>query len=242
VTRPITVKNIARPFSHDIDLDSSLDVHVIDGHVRKCVAAATDALKKNSPRHAAMNRGHMASFLESMRETHFAIRALITGAYEKPASVDALALARLQIEAIFSVCLMVENESFVIQYLKHHWKALYVRWLLRREEVKNLSRFTEFVTITGPQGIEEFRRASGVTEAEQFTIDNEELGLPLPAGVRNTPIRKFPMPGGAIQKIIDPGRKMMLSRLYFEYKYLCSFTHGSAQSAIFKVLLNDRSP
>ena len=34
----------------------------------------------------------------------------------------------------------------------------------------------------------------------------------------------------------------MLMRLYFEYKYLCSFTHGSAQSVNFKVLLNDRSP
>ena len=128
----IKVKDIARPLTHDIDADSSLDVTVVDGHVRKCVAAATEALKGNCLHHAAMNRGHIASLLESMRETHIAIRVLIKGAFEKPASVDALALARLQIEAIYSVCLMVEDESYVTMYLKHHWKSLYVRWLLRR--------------------------------------------------------------------------------------------------------------
>lgn len=239
----IRVADVSHRLSTDLDFRGS-NVIILDNLVRRCVSAATDALKRPCTSHSEHSCTLMLHILESMAATHLAIRELIRVTHEKPASVDALALARLQIETLYSVCLMIENESYVERYVKHHWKQLYVRWLLHREECKNLERVREFFETVSPRYLEALKQLAGVSDIEQATVDNEQLDtpLPLPLGTKAQPIPGFPTPRIATRQIGDASRKLMLSRLYLEYQHLCSFAHGSAQSDFFKIVLKEPSP
>lgn len=55
-------------------------------------------------------------------------------------------------------------------------------------------------------------------------------------------IKSFPTPGTVIDKVIEPERKQMLKRVYPEYKRLCAYAHGSAQSWIAKTAFWEASP
>src|ERR1019366_9490584 len=80
-----------------------------------------------------------------------------------------------------------------------------------------------------------------ITDIEKLTIDNEQLGIPLPAGVKAEKIRSFPTPGRAIEATAQGDRRRMLERLYPEYGDLSSFTHGLPHSNLPKGLLSSRS-
>jgi len=86
------------------------------------------------------------------------------------------------------------------------------------------------------------RRLAGVSEEEMATIRNEQLDEPLPPGMSAKAIPRFPTPGVALRMIREPDRKRMLSRLYFEYQFLCSFVHFSPHPRTFKGFFDDREP
>ena len=178
---------------------------------------------------------------KAMGFTHTTIRNLLTQGPKTPACVDALALARLQLEALYSVCLMVQDPSFVDIYVKSFWRCACVRFFLDREERKDLPRFAEYLNQRGLPLIEELRRASGVTDEEKATVEAEKLGTSLPLGVTEAKIKQFPTPMKVIEKVTDAERKKMLMRLYPEYRRLCGFAHGSAQSWMFKNAFWERS-
>jgi|ERR1700675_2048213 len=237
----IRVIDIARPSSFDIDPDARFDIAVLDSLLKRCVAAVTNSLKSPASRYSALQSVHISWMFEAMGFTYVTIRSLLTQGTKTPACVDALALARLQLEALYSVCLMVQDPSFVDIYVKSHWRDAYVRFLLDREERKSLARFAEYLNQRGLPFIEDLRRASGVTDDEKATVEAEELGTPLPLGVTETKIRPFPTPMKVIEKVTEAERKAMLMRLYPEYRRLCGFAHGSAQSWMFKNAFWERS-
>jgi len=237
----IRVIDIARPSTFDIDPDGRLDVAVLDSLLKRCVAAVTNSLKSPASRYSALQSVHISWMFEAMGFTHVTIRSLLTQGSKTPACVDALALARLQLEALYSVCLMVQDPSFVDIYVKSFWRDAYVRFLLEREEHKSLARFDEYLNQRALPLIEELRRASGVTDEEKATVEAEELGAPLPPGMTEAKIRPFPTPTKVIDKVEDADRKRMLMRLYPEYRRLCGFAHGSAQSWMFKNAFWERS-
>jgi hypothetical protein len=57
------------------------------------------------------------------------------------------------------------------------------------------------------------RNLAGVSEEQERTIDRDELGIPLPAGMSEQEVAQFPTPGKAIRKMKDANRKKMLERL-----------------------------
>jgi len=61
--------------------------------------------------------------------THVTIRNLLPREQKRRVR-GCLALARLQLEALYSVCLMVQDPSFVDIYVKSFWRDNYVRFLL----------------------------------------------------------------------------------------------------------------
>jgi hypothetical protein len=109
----IRVIDVARPSTFDIDPDGRLDVAVLDSLLKRCVAALTNSLKSPASRYSALQLVHISWMFEAMGFTHLTIRNLLTQGPKTPACVDALALARLQLEALYSVCLMVQDPSFV---------------------------------------------------------------------------------------------------------------------------------
>jgi hypothetical protein len=226
----IRVIDIAWPNKDDIDTDRLLDVHVLDAHVKQCASVITGALKTPPPGYSLEQASHMSWMFDAMRFTHTTIRNLLAKGTKSPESVDALPLARMQLEALYSVCLMVQSPTFVDIYLKSWWRDVYVQFVLDRQERQGLPRFSEYINKTGMPVLEELRTASGVTDDEKATVELEELGTPLPSGLKEVKIKSFPTPGSVIDKVLDLQRKQMLKRLYPEYKGLCAYAHGSAQS------------
>jgi hypothetical protein len=142
-------------------------------------------------------------------------------------------------ETLYAICLVLDQPSYLDLYFKHSWKQTYVRHLLMSAECKNLPVvMVELDKQLTP--LEGLRNLAGVTDQEKATIRCEQLGEPLPPGMVRVPIRQFPTPGAALGVIRDPDRKRMLSRLYFEYQFLCGFVHFSTQPRSFKGIFDHR--
>lgn len=238
----IRVIDVAWPNTQDIDLDRHVEVLVLDGHVRQCAAAVTDALKTPPPSYSPLQAAHLSWMFDAMRFTHTTIRNLVAKGMNSPECVDSLALARMQLEALYSVCLMVQDPSFVDIYVKSLWRDAYAQFLLDRQERQGLPRFSEYLHQTALPLMEQLRVQSGVTDEEKATVELEELGTPLPVGMQPVKIKPFPMPGSVIAQVTHLERQQMLKRLYPEYKRLCAYAHGSAQSWMAKIAFWERSP
>jgi hypothetical protein len=238
----IRIVDVAWPNTQDIDLDRHVDVAVLDGQVKQCAAAATTSLKTPPPGYSPLQAAHLSWMFDAMRFTHTTIRNLVAKGSSPPECVDAVALARMQLEALYSVCLLVQDASFVDIYVKGFWRDAYAQYLLDREERQGLPRFSEYLNQSAGPLMEQLRLQSGVTDEEKATVELEELGIPLPTGMQPANIRSFPTPGSVIGKVTHPQRQKMLKRLYPEYKRLCAYAHGSAQSWMAKIAFWERSP
>jgi hypothetical protein len=159
---------------------------------------------------------------------------------DDPESVDALSLLRLQFEGLFTVCLMLEDAKYVDVYLEDYWRKRYVQYLLVREECSGLTNHQEYLA-TAPAFITGLRNHFGITAEQQATVDLEELGTPLPAGMVAQSLAHFPTPGKVPDKITVPEKKRVLERLNVEYGYLCSFSHVLAESNLLKGMFDKRS-
>ena len=176
-----------------------------------------------------------------MRHAHRAIRELLRSDGKDPMAVSVMPVVRSQLETLFALCLIVEKPEWLAVYLKDGWKKLYVRHLWMREECKGLPRMTVGLQRVAPE-LEQFRVASGVTEREKQTIDEDELGTLPPTGAQPEVIRQFPAPITVIRHVQDPQRRSMLMRLYPEYQFLCGFVHFSPATMVLSHLLDTRGP
>jgi hypothetical protein len=237
----LPVSKIAYRHIDDIDENKRSNAREIERLGLIAAERAKDALKKPLPGYDELQRFILEEVITSMQVTHRTIIAILSTCEGKPETVDTLTLARMQLEGLYNFCLMLESPQFIDHYLKDGWKKRYVDLLLQQEEMKNLPRFDEFNSVLGPKFLEEGRTHYRITDIEKLTIDDEQLGIPLPAGVKAEKIKSFPTPGRAIHETAQGGRRRMLERLYPEYGDLSSFTHGLPHSNILKGLLSPRS-
>lgn len=234
------VHNCSYLMANEIDQDQRTDALGLDSLVNRCIAAASEALRTPTAVFTDVQRQHLALVYKSMRPTHETIRDLLR-AEKSPRSVDAAPIARLQLETLYALCLILEQPSYLDVYLKDSWKQIYVRHLLMATECKNVPAITAELDKQVP-ALEGLRKLAGVTDEEKATIRSEQLNEPLPSGVQSAPIPHFPTPGIALRHIRDADRKRMLCRLYFEYQSLCSFVHFSAHPRTFKGIFDEREP
>lgn len=241
----LRIRTSAHCHTTDIDTHKKLDAKVWDGLANVCVLRATSALQTSAGNYTELQRHHIADIFNSMNATRRTIRRVLEPAGEvEPESVDALALARLQLEGLYSICLMLEDPKYVDCYLQDHWKKRYLTYLLAREEMKDLPRGIESEQTLEPMiALLKLREIFGVTSSQQFTIDQDELGTPMPSAFGRETIPKFPMPSGIIH-LMQPGsdKRRMLERLHFDYVELCSYVHGLPQANLLKIMFDKRSP
>jgi hypothetical protein len=234
------VKDCISLLTEDIDPDATHNVEQFDSAVNRCVKAVTDSLLKPSAQLTDDRRGHLSQIFFSMRHAHRAVRKLLERDGQDPMATNVMPLVRTQLETLFALCLVLEKPAALDLYLKDGWKKLYIRHLIAREERKGPRTIADLQKQAVQ--IEEFRLASGVTPIEKQTIDERELGITLPPGVRPEKIGKFPLPGTVVRDVLDPDRKKMLQRLYPEYQFLCGFVHFSPAATILSTLLDSRQP
>ena len=154
-------------------------------------------------------------------------------------AVSAMPIVRAQLETFYAICRILEQPGSLVIYLKDGWKRQYIRHLLMRQEYANLPRVSEELQMASKK-LELFRVASGVTEQEKLTVNHEELGVPMPAGVKGQPISQFPTPGQVISSTQDPELKALLTRLYPEYQFLCGFVHLSPATPVLAAAFDSR--
>ena len=88
--------------------------------------------------------------------------------------MDALPIARLQLETLYTFCFLLQSAENVRLFLKNNWKKKYIRFLLEREERRNLQRFDEFYMRTGQSLIDMLQGLSSVSDEERQTIEQDE--------------------------------------------------------------------
>jgi hypothetical protein len=228
--------------TRDIDVSRSEDVKTLDGFVFTCVSSAKDALMSAlPPGFSEFERDQLPLVVEGLRHGHLSIRKLLAG--ERSASaVDALAIARLQLETLYTFCFLLQSAENVRLFLKNSWKKKYIRFLLEREERRNLQRCDEFYTRTGLPFINMLQRLSSVSDEERQTIEQDEIGTQTGKQFTRVDIPQFPTPRGVIEKAKTASQKRMLERLYPEYQFLCSFAHGDPEATLFRTVSDPRSP
>jgi hypothetical protein len=226
----------------DIDPTAGWDVRTVDALIFGCNKAAQDALASAVPNgFSDFERDHLRLLLDGQRYGHLTIRRLLEGD-QNASAVDALPIARLQLEVLYSLCFMLQSGKNVRLFLKNGWKKKYIRFLLEREECGQLPRFAEYLGKTAKPLMDQLQVLSSVTEDERRTVEQDEIGSsPGPAFTR-TPIERFPLPMGVIEKCTIANQKQMLMRLYAEYQFLCSFAHGDTEAMLFRTVSDGRSP
>jgi len=231
---------LACAYQHTSDIsDAQLDANKCTGFATICISRATTLLQNNQGSYGDVQGHTMSNLLTGMLATHRNIRKLLTEGSGDPGVVDAMALARLQLETLYVICLMVKGPQNVDWYLRDGWRKQYTQFLMKREECKGLPRFDEYIRVA-PAFLENLRAFLGITPEQQLTIDHHELGVALPPGFLKQEIHPFPTPGKTIAKVTVADRKRMLERLYPEYVHLCSFSHGLAEANFFKGIFNKR--
>jgi hypothetical protein len=207
-----------------------------------CVAAVSEALKSPIPTLSEFQRVHFTQLFHAMKWTHASIRDLLRHETKKPMSVDAMPLVRTQLDSLYAICLLVEAPSYLSVYLKDSWKKLYIRFLLQREECRGLGRFSKYLNEQALPNLERMASLIGISRDEILTINCDELAQSPPSGFIPMRISRFPTPRVVIRLTKDASRNRMLTRLYPEYQFLCSFVHVSPHPGMFKVMLDDRHP
>ena len=137
----IPVSTCAYRHTSDIDVNARFDANEWERLMNVCVVRATSALEVPAPGYDDMHRHHLGNVFKSMAATHRTIRKLLADAEpDTPEGVDVLPLARLQLEGLYTVCLMLEGSRWVDAYLQDHWRKQYIKFLLMRAETETLPR------------------------------------------------------------------------------------------------------
>jgi hypothetical protein len=241
-TKATSVKNAHHV--HTVDIDKGA-VKAGGDHweslVNVCVKAAEEALDHPLPGYSIWQRNSMSDAFVSMRATHRSIRALLKLGDTHPEAVDALVLARLQLEGLYNLCLMFESPEHVVRFQHESWMREYTRWMLYREELKSINRFRPEVDREYPR-LMALMKLWGITNEQRLTIEFREMEVEPPAGFVPQPIRSFPTPGKMIGELAEGSKRRMLIRLYPEYQELCTYAHGRPVAGFGKMVFDDRSP
>ena len=128
------VKDVARPQTIDIDLNARYDVREADAIIFSSVTAAQDALRSAPPLgFSEFERDQIVNAIAGFSHAHRSIRMLLGGS-QGPWAVDALAIARLQLETLYTLCFLLESPENIRLFMKTSWKKKYTRFLLQRAE------------------------------------------------------------------------------------------------------------
>ena len=224
----------------DIDITGKVNLALLDRSLEVAVNRTCNAVLDSKTLDADL-QAFIVSILKQFFSTHKSIRLLLK---QKDTDIgmcgDAISLCREQVEKVFVLTLVIDDPAkWLSRWFKYDWRKRYEEFLLEKHECQKLSRFDSFLDNEGPEGLEQWKKQMGVSDAEkttieesfEFTLNNPDINLPAHLG--NSLIPQVPTPGKAKQKINDVSVKAALERWYWEYKFLCDNTHIGPQRLIY---------
>src|SRR4051794_39959783 len=123
--QPIRVSNVAHVHSDDVDVEKHVNAKPITEAMDVAVSRALDALDKPTCDYSDFHRANIQNVFVSMQSTQRAIRKILKWGDEDPIAIDALALARLPLEGLYTLSLMFESSKWVDAYLRDGWRKQY---------------------------------------------------------------------------------------------------------------------
>jgi hypothetical protein len=114
----LTVASCAHRHSTDIDPTKKMESKEWDRLGNVCVSRTTTALQGEAKGYSKEHRDRISDLFDSMAATNRTIRLVLEAGFEQPGSVDALVLARLQLECLYALCLMFEGPEYVDRYTR----------------------------------------------------------------------------------------------------------------------------
>lgn len=127
---PIRVSNVAYVHTEDVDVEKHIDAKPITTAMDVAVARALDALDTPTDGYSDFHRANIQNVFVSMQSTQRAIRKILGWGDDDPIAIDALALARLPLEGLYTLCLMFESPHWVDDYLRDGWRKQYEKYLI----------------------------------------------------------------------------------------------------------------
>jgi hypothetical protein len=225
------------PFDEDIDINRKISCKKLDKCLLNCFKIANDLILEDFIYEDKKDfRFELNNILLEMRDTHEMIREI----YKKYRSNDeskvlcAIPLVRAQIESVYTIALLRRNFKEMIElFIISSWKKFYQKSFFELEERKNLPRFDQQTKYL--KSLRNFIVAIGKKYSFDPNIENE-LTL-IEEKIKKGKLyhfKKFPTPGKVVEKIFEIDEKdpilIVLTRLYINYGWLSSYTHGNSMS------------
>ena len=219
----------------------------LDGRVFAAVSAVTDALGAAIEASHSIAQIHLLAthvhLLGAMKSTHRSIRCLMSHQSDDDLdlTVDALPLARVQLERAFLTLLLAEKpKRWHARYRKNAWKALAEKFFRDRCTVGHLEAYQEYFSSNGPgiAALRAFAHEMGVSEDEFQTLRSDIL-----ADEEDDPrwkrwfIPDMPNPRKSLPELADPARLGLAELLYPAYDSLSHFSHGGLAGVLGSAIL-----
>jgi hypothetical protein len=225
------------PLKEDIDPNKEVSCKVLDKYLLNCFKISNDLVHKDFIYKDKKGfRIELNHILLEMRDTHEIIREI----YKKYRSNDeskvlcAIPLVRAQIESVYTIALLRRNfEEMMSLFVISSWKQFYEKSLYELEECKNLPRFKE--QFEDLNSLKNFIISIGKKYSLDSNIvrDLDNIEKNIINGIFSN-FQKFPTPTKIMEKIFKIDRNnpiiTVLSRLYINYRWLSSYTHGNSMS------------
>jgi len=222
-------------YQHTEDIDESREFSVtsldpLDPQIKIVINRTANAIESLSIGGDSLNGRILADIYRGFLTSHKAIHLLISKKEEDTViAIEAMSLAREQVESLFTVCLLLDNPlHWFMVYKKDSWSLAYRRYLLTKHECEKLPSWKEYINKTAPNYLAKLEKLYGITceekEAIEFKFNNPNEKLP--PHLKNKLPEPFPTAGRAKGHIKNTSLKDCLERWYQEYQYLSGYSHG----------------
>lgn len=186
----------------------------------------------------------LRQLLRGMRETHGSMRTIfgaataIERAQEQSGRwTDILVLARSQFDAVFAGLLIADDEaSWTSAYKKAGWETMAQRHFYQVRRFENTPSGQALKT-TNVMRLQRLAEWAGITSAEWSATEAQVWGKSNPPGAQ--PIKRFPTPGTALQKLRTASFQELGRLLYPPWKFLCDAAHAGLATLLLRALIRD---
>jgi len=213
--------------------DLAVDVGELDRPAFEAVQAVASRLAGEIEQATSLRQIRLlhteANMLLAMKSTHRSIRRLVSSEKDlAELSVDAMSLARVQLERGFLALLLTDSERWHVRYRKNAWKAFARKYF---RDQRSLGHFEPYKDYFGPSGagitiLRQFAHEMDVGEDEIQTLRTHVLGNEPDPRWTQWFIADMPTPGRTVQELNDPQRKALAEALHPYYDNLSHFSHG----------------
>ena len=231
--------------TEDIDKTRAFSVKSLNPKVKIVINRTANAIERLSIWNST-DRHILADIFRGLWATHRAIAILLSKKEEyssiSPISIEAMSLAREQVESLFTVCLLLDdpNRWFSV-YKKDAWQRQYRKYLLEKHECEKLPRFRKSINEIEPM-FDKLQKSYGISSDEkkaiEFKFNNPKKELP--PHLKNKLPEPFPTAGRAKDLIKNTSIKDCLERWYQEYRYLSGYSHGHMIKTVGLTILESR--